>query len=75
MGKRKNPGRKYFFGCAGYIAKEVVENGSSLGWAPCMDQPLCALADLREQLGRFNIKYIDDVKGIWAYDDPKGALK
>jgi len=67
-GKGKKAGfvdkRPYYAGAAAEIAAEVVRKNRSRGWAGS-DQQL--MSDIAEHLARFNIGYVDDMWGEWAF--------
>jgi hypothetical protein len=66
--------RPYFKGCAAIIAREVVDQGKSLGWivvnrdAPNFLNTYNAARDAETTLKRFNIGYQDDMLGEWGHE-------
>lgn len=48
---------------ASSIAGEVVKSGKSEGWAGCLED----LDEVKSYLSKFNIAYVDDIFGKWAY--------
>ena len=49
---------------SGIIAKEVIESGKSDGWQGSSEEELSQIKDI---LSKFNIFYVDDLFGEWAY--------
>lgn len=49
---------------ASIIAAEVVEHGSSTGWT---SSDFGFFIQLKAYLTKFNIAYVDDFAGEWAY--------
>jgi hypothetical protein len=50
---------------ASLIASEVIRYGKSEGWGGSLDE----LSTLQDILARYNIGYVDDMIGKWAYYD------
>ena len=48
------------------IASEVVESGSSKGWATVNGNNLGVARDLERHLAKFNIGYTDAKTGTWG---------
>ena len=55
-------------GVSGVIASEVIRYGKSEGWSG----NLTDFIEIQEVLSKFNIVYVDDMFGRWAYG--KGQL-
>lgn len=53
---------------AGIIAGEVIESGKSDGWQGRSEE----LSQIKEILSKFNISYVSDLFGEWAYRQRKG---
>jgi hypothetical protein len=63
-GKTAAATRGYYPNAASEIAGEVVSTGRSRGWAGS-DMEL--MSEIAEQLAKFNIGYVDDMWGDWAF--------
>lgn len=51
------------------IAEEVVGTGASIGWSGSIEE----LRAVENILEKFNVKYVDDMHGSWAWRAPKEA--
>ena len=49
------------------IAREVVAGGKSDGWAAWDAKDQAVAKEIEERLGVFNIGYVDDMLGRWAF--------
>lgn len=52
---------------AGEIAADVVARGGSDGWVAASSDQLKTAREVERILARFNIGYVDDMRGRWAH--------